>query len=116
MNPFHPKPTGGDQFGNDPLSAPTFMSSRSRQKLPSQSMPEESVELPLEAWSFGVKMHDTGLPTFFFVWSAKKCTVSVRRRSDHGPTTGMMEIKTSQIADMKVCVFCSCTNSSKISC
>lgn len=90
-------------------SAPILNSFRERQKSPSQAKQEDSVELPLEAWSCGLKVHNTGLHKFFFVWSCKKRTVSVRRRSDEGPVTIMEEVKTSQMADIKVCVFCCCT-------
>ncbi|KZP31525.1 hypothetical protein FIBSPDRAFT_883297 [Athelia psychrophila] len=100
-NPFRPKPTIGDKFGEDPLSAPTLNPSQSQQKSPSQAKLEDSLELPLEAWSCGLKMYDTGLPNFFFVWNAKKCTVSVRRKGEQGPSTAMETIPISQIENIQ---------------
>ncbi|KZP07273.1 hypothetical protein FIBSPDRAFT_289413 [Athelia psychrophila] len=101
-NPFRPKPTGGDQFGDDPLAAPTLITSKSQQKSPSQAKQEDSVELPLEAWSCGVKIYDTGTLKFFFVWNPQTCTVSVRCNREQGPSTVIEQICINQIADFKV--------------
>lgn len=94
----------GEQFGTDPISRPTF-DSKTRRKSPPLAKQEDSIELPLKAWSFGVKYFEVGELNVFFVWSSKTGTVSVRRRDSVGPSTSMVEITASNIKDMKVRFF-----------
>lgn len=59
------------------------------------------MELPLNAWSFGVKSFDTEEPNLFFAWSPSTATVSVRLKDSTSQPTTLVEITAIHIEEMK---------------
>lgn len=96
-----------ENFGADTLSAPTLHSPKTDRKVPTPKDTKEGVVvLPLEAWSYGLKIFpgsDEPHPPYILNFNQQASAITVRRQHTNGaPNSTMMEIHINQIKEMTV--------------